>query len=518
MKKRATLYWIILGVWLLCLAILAAGTVQICMRVRGMGAAKDAVAIILLTANAVILGVLWLGSLKDLVFSVAFASMQRRMRRRYREKIRPRALPADAPHFVLLYCTCNDFNAKALSICLKQRYPNFKAVILDDSTKEEYRREIDAFAERRGLEVVRRADRKGFKAGNLNHYLMGRTDYDYFVVLDSDEVIPPSFLRRAYAYFAADRKFGAVQARHVATAGKNVFQRLLGMSVRSNGQTTQVIKNFYGANALLGHGMAVSRACYEATHGFPLVVAEDISFAVDIKNAGYEIVYAPDIRCVEEFPVDYVALKKRQCKWVQGNLEYMRKYGGDINASRMRWFEKMDIKLSHYSLPVVPVLGLLLVVFTVALGFLGYPIVRYSLFVYAMMFLFLCSPLIPDLFVYGASRSALLLLPAFVVNIATYASLAPMMLRTVALGAFGKKATFSVTPKTSTKFTFGQIVRYSWGSVLFALAVGFFAWWACGNVLPVVLICGGCLATPVILLLSNFELRPRKKRAAKAAA
>ena len=93
MKKRATLYWIILGVWLLCLAVLTAGTVQICMRVQGMGAAKDAGAIILLTVNAVILGVLWLGSLKDLVFSVAYVSMQRRMRRRYREKIRPRDLP-----------------------------------------------------------------------------------------------------------------------------------------------------------------------------------------------------------------------------------------------------------------------------------------------------------------------------------------------------------------------------------------------------------------------------------------
>ena len=75
--------------------------------------------------------------------------------------------------------------------------------------------------------MVRRESRAGFKAGNLNNYLKGRTDYDYFVVLDSDEVIPPSFLRRAYAYFAADKKFGAVQARHVATAGKNVFQRLL---------------------------------------------------------------------------------------------------------------------------------------------------------------------------------------------------------------------------------------------------------------------------------------------------
>lgn len=59
-----------------------------------------------------------------------------------------------------------------------------------------------------------------------------------------------------------------------------------------------------------------------------------------------------------------------------------------------------------------------------------------------------------------------------------------MMLRTVALGAFGKKATFSVTPKTSTKFTFGQIVRYSWGSVLFALAVGFSPGGRAGSVLP----------------------------------
>ena len=156
MKKRSTLYWIILGVWAVCLAMLAAGTVQICLRVHGTNSAKGVATIVLLAVNAVILGVLWLGSLKDLVFSVAYAAMQRRMRRRYEEKIKPCDLPEQAPRFVLLYCTCNDFNARALAICLKQRYPNFKAVILDDSTKPEYRKEIDAFAKQRGLEVVRR--------------------------------------------------------------------------------------------------------------------------------------------------------------------------------------------------------------------------------------------------------------------------------------------------------------------------------------------------------------------------
>ena len=169
----------------------------------------------------------------------------------------------------------------------------------------------------------------------------------------------------------------------------------------------------------------------------------------------------------------------------------------------------MDIKLSHYALPVVPVLGLLLVVCTVALGFLGYPIVRYSLFVYAMMFLFLCSPLIPDLFVYGASRNALLLLPAFVVNIATYASLAPMMLRTVALGLSGKKAVFLITPKGEGRTTVKQALAGTWGSVAFALAVGGMALWACGSILPVIFIFAGCLAAPFLALLSDWELKQR---------
>ena len=256
--------------------------------------------------------------------------------------------------------------------------------------------------------------------------------------------------------------------------------------------------------------MTISRACYEATGGFPLVVAEDISFAVEIKNAGMDIVYAPDILCFEEFPVNYVSLKKRQCKWTQGNLEYMRKYDRDINRSKMRWFEKLDIKLSHYSLPIVPVLSFLLAICTIALGFLGYPVIRYSLGIYAVMILFLCSPLIPDLFVYHKSKNIFLLLPYFLVNIATYASLAPMMLKTVFLGTLGKKAVFLVTPKQSERFTVGEILKYTWDSLLFAVVVGALSLVACGSILPVVFITVGCLSAPIIIALSNISL-PQKE-------
>ena len=508
MKKSGTVYTVIFIVWGVCLAGLAFVTVRLCLSLDYTLLRSYFIAV-LFSVNSAVLGVMWLGSIKDFVFSLTYALCKKKFRLRYEQAICAELpSPEEAPRFLLLYCTCNDFNERALAISIRQNYPNFKTVILDDSGKDEYKERVDTFAEKYGVEVVRREDRTGFKAGNLNNYLRGRTDYEYFVILDSDEIIPPGYIMQALRYFRSNERFGAVQARHSATAGANVFQRLMGMGVRSNGSTVQVVKNFYGANALIGHGMAVSRACYEKTGGFPLVVAEDISFAVDIKNAGFEIVYAPDIHCYEEFPTDYASLKKRQCKWVQGNLEYIKKYNRDIGRSKMRWFEKADLKLSHYPLPLMPLLSLLLVLCTLALGFLGFPVVRYSLFVYGLMILFLCSPLIPDLFVYSTDRNnVLLILPAFLLNVATYASFAPMLLRTVICGLFGKKATFTVTPKQSRKFTFRQIVRYSAAPVLFALVLFALSLFACRSVVPVLLLGGGCLLTPLILVLCNVAAK-----------
>ena len=514
MKKKPTLYIIVFAVWAGCAALLAFCLAQMIPAVAGEPWRRGLI-IALLSLNTAILAALWLGSIKDLVFSLAYAlrrkALMRALQRQAAEGERALAGGAEPLRRVLLlYCTCNDFNEQALSRCRRQKYGNFKTVILDDSTDPACKRAAAKYAlHHSNVEVVRRQDRSGYKAGNLNNYLRGRSDYDYFVVLDSDEVIPPDFISKALRYFAADENCGAVQARHVASEGKNMFQRLLGRSVAGNGRTVQMIKNFYGANALLGHGMMISRRCYQRAGGFPHVVAEDISFAVEIRNAGLSILYAPDIECSEEFPSSYLALKKRQCKWTQGNLEYMKRYSGQIFSAKMAWFEKADIILSHYSLPVVPVLSFLLTVCTVALGFLGYPVIGYALAVYAVMLLFLCSPMLPDLFLCRSKGNFLLLVPYFIVNVATYASLAPMMLRTVALGLLGKKAVFLITPKGEGRTTVKQALAGTWGSVAFALAVGGMALWACGSILPVIFIFAGCLAAPFLALLSDWKLKER---------
>lgn len=530
MQKTPSVYVAIIVVWLLCTAFLltTCGIILydlfrgdptlIDPETSNIVLGKTVAVALLLIANAVMLSYMWLGSVKDFMFSFLFLLFGKKIMKRYDPIIQAKtSFNTDTgggtanknPKFLLLYCTCNDFNADALAHSMQQDYDNFQTVILDDSSNPEYQQKIDEFAQTHAVTVVRRADRKGFKAGNLNNYLQGKTDYDYFVVLDSDERIPKEYIKETLKYYAYDESVGVVQAAHKATKGSNMFQNLMGLSVKSNGKICQVMKNFYGSNALIGHGMTISRKCYEATHGFPQVVAEDISFAVDVKNSGYRVMYAPNIVCEEEFPVNYLCLKKRQAKWVQGNVEFMKKYNRSITESKMTWYEKMDVKLSHYNLPIIPMLSFFIIINTIIMGFLGFDVTRYSLAIVGLMLLFLVSPLIPDFFVHGKKHNVFKLLGYALLNFIVYASLVPMMIGTVLLALFGKKAKFIVTPKEEKRLSWKDAVLGSYDSIIFALVVGLLTYATYFSFAPTVLIVLCCALTPLAILVANVPVKEK---------
>ena len=509
MKKKSTVYVIILCVWSVCSLLLfwACGSIVYRFLSGREVTAKTVTVSALLIANAGMLAYMWLGSVKDFMFSFLFLCRKKSIMKKYERIINAELNLNSPPKVLLLYCTCNDFNAEALTACMAQDYPNFQTVILDDSSKAEYLRKIDAFAQKTGATVVRRENREGFKAGNLNNYLQGKKDYDYFVVLDSDERSPKNYIREVLKYYAYSEKVGVVQASHKATKGKNLFQNLMGLSVKSNGKICQVMKNFYGSNALIGHGMTISRACFEKTGGFPKVVAEDISFAIDVKNSGYEVLYAPNIVCEEEFPLDYLCLKKRQAKWVQGNVEFMKKYHSDIKNSKMSWYEKLDIKLSHYNLPIIPMLSFFIVLNTVLIGALGFDVSGYSFALIAMMVVFLISPLIPDFFVHGNKVAWIKLIGYAGLNFIVYASLVPMMIRTVTLALFGKKAKFIVTPKEERKLTLKDALLGCYDSLVFAVIIGTLTYATYFSVMPTLLLSGCCALAPLAVLVANVEMK-----------
>ena len=112
---------------------------------------------------------------------------------------------------------------------------------------------VDAFATSHGAEVIRRDNRIGYKAGNLNHGLeILSSMYDFFVILDSDEIVPRTFVERTLDYMDYHPNAGVVQATHVATRNMTAFQKLYARGVDSHWPVYQSVKDGFGFMSLLG--------------------------------------------------------------------------------------------------------------------------------------------------------------------------------------------------------------------------------------------------------------------------
>ena len=103
---------------------------------------------------------------------VAFAVYYRYFSTKHPELLSAKAM-LQFPPVAILYTTCNDFVEESVLSCVHQDYPFFKVYILDDSSQASYKNRVDAFAAQYPelVQVVRRPDRKGFKAGNMNYGL-----------------------------------------------------------------------------------------------------------------------------------------------------------------------------------------------------------------------------------------------------------------------------------------------------------------------------------------------------------
>src|SRR5690348_1928786 len=432
-------------------------------------------------ASALFVTYFWLNGTKDIVYTLYFHLVQRPRP----HEVPRRAATGAAPKVVLLYCTCDDFSGESLLRSMAQKYDNYEVVILDDSNKPESRAEVDEFGERYGVPVVRRPDRAGFKAGNLNNYLR-TADYDYFVILDSDEIIPSGYIDRSLDYFAHYGNAGIVQANHSATRNRNNFMRTFAIGVDSHWIAYQSVKDRHGFLSLLVHSAMVSRECYLAAGGFPCVVAEDLCFSIAARDAGYYTVFAPDIRCEEEFPVSYFAFKKRHSKWTQGNMEFIKRYTATILNSRMTWFEKLDIFLFTYSLPLTALFSLYVIIHVVALPALGYT-VTYPVWMLIPTVAFLIAPLLNDI-IFHYDRMPKRRLAAYLLNsIVLYGSMFFVSLRSSVTSAFGKSV-FLVTPKVTGQVSVREALRSTRGEIGFGLVLAAICWVLTTSVLPVLLI------------------------------
>ena len=512
MKKSPMLYLVMLLIWTALTIVLWFNFVKSFVNVpfiEGVTITNTVrvLAIILLIFNAIFISYFWLNGVKDFIYVIWYYITKKELNKKYRRVINT-DLSNVNDKVLMLYCTCNDFDGESLEKCMQQTYKNVETIILDDSNDEKYKKEIDDFVSKHKVKVVRRGNRVGFKAGNINYYLMSdeckSQGYDYVVILDSDEIIPSNYIVESLKYFYTYSNIGIVQANHISTRNRNFFMKLFHIGVNSHWPTYQTMKHFYGFSTMLGHGAMIKRECYEKAGGFPNLVAEDLCLSIEARNAGYYVAFAPNIICEEEYPIDYVAFKKRHSKWTQGNLEFIKKYTGKIAKSKMKWYEKMDIVLFTYNLPLTAIFA-----FYIFLNLIFVPLLHinlgqvYALWMVIPTVIFFFSPMLNDIFCWIFRLNIFRFLWYFFCVIILYGSMLTTSLISALLGMFGKKAKFIVTPKTSSKMTLGFALKFQWKEIVFSTILLLISIFLCKSVLPVILIILTGYLSIILVFFSN---------------
>jgi cellulose synthase/poly-beta-1,6-N-acetylglucosamine synthase-like glycosyltransferase len=223
--------------------------------------------------------------------------------------------------------------------CMAFDYPEDKLQILlgDDSNNPNIMQEIDHFAEHNPrVKVLRRTNRIGFKSGNLNH-VNEHTTGEYILVMDSDFVPEPDFLRRLVAHAVADPGLAAVQARWHITDAHESLTTLLGAGIINVTHFIMLplFDRFMKTCFLCGSAMLIKRQAMAEMNGWETrTMIEDIDLSFRFFTNGYRITYCPDVTCDCEVPHTAHDLFRQQKRWAYGVVETTLKRSRALYCSR----------------------------------------------------------------------------------------------------------------------------------------------------------------------------------------
>jgi cellulose synthase/poly-beta-1,6-N-acetylglucosamine synthase-like glycosyltransferase len=228
-------------------------------------------------------------------------------------------------------------------------YPREKLEIqiLDDSTDETteiaHREAVHLRHLGFQVELVRRLDRIGFKAGALNHGLK-QAKGEFFLILDADFIPPPDILQRTVHYFT-DPAIGMIQTRwgHInrtyswLTRAQAILldgHLLLEQTARSR---TGRFFNFNGTAGLW------RRNAIEQAGGWQHdTLTEDLDLSYRAQLKGAKFLFLSNIVTPAELPVDMSGFRSQQHRWTKGSIQTCRKVLPLVWKSRLPWWIKVE--------------------------------------------------------------------------------------------------------------------------------------------------------------------------------
>lgn len=192
------------------------------------------------------------------------------------------------------------------------------------------------------LDILRRGDRTGFKAGNLAFGLK-HSDAPYVAIFDADFIPPTDFLRRTVPALIGDEGLSFVQARwgH-ANRARNWLTRAQGVLLDSHFAVEQESRYRAGLPISFNGTAGVWRR--EAIdHGGGWTgdtLTEDLDLAMRCALKGWRGALVSDLEVPGELPETAAAWRAQQARWTKGHAQCARKLLPLIWSSNLPLWQK----------------------------------------------------------------------------------------------------------------------------------------------------------------------------------
>jgi len=231
--------------------------------------------------------------------------------------------------------------------------------VLDDST-DQTREVVDALVadlRKQGvdIQVIRRSNRQGYKAGALAHGMKVARG-KHLAIFDADFLPPTDFLRRAIPLIDSDEHIACLQSLWAHLNRRESWlteAQALGIdghfAVEQGARAWNNLMMNFNGTAGIWRREAIEDSRVGGWSADTLTEDLDLSYRAQL--AGWKIGYCFDLAVPAELPNTIEALKSQQRRWATGSIQVARKLLPRIWTSRISIAEKIEatFHLTHYS-------------------------------------------------------------------------------------------------------------------------------------------------------------------------
>ena len=244
------------------------------------------------------------------------------------------------PVSILVPCHNEGENIRdTLEFLLRQRYPNFEIVAIDDGSTDKTLEILHAMAARHQQIRVVQLDANQGKAMALRSGAL-LTKNEFLVCIDGDALLGPEAIAWMMRQFQNNPKLGAV------TGNPRIRTRSTLLGKIQVGEFSAIVGLIKRAQQVYGRIFTVSgviagfrkSALHSVGYWSNDMVTEDIDISWKLQLNGWDIQFEPNALCWVLMPESLTGLWKQRLRWSQGGAEVLLRHTDKVlhwNSRRM---------------------------------------------------------------------------------------------------------------------------------------------------------------------------------------